>query len=130
SSNIARINAGGFRRTLALERFATAPWPNKKTLINWHGIGGSGAAGEDTNFSKAMAELAAMRARGDIEQPDFENARGLLREKYGMGPDLDSSSTQRQRHLSQARANTAPCSWNIARRTVLVATMLATRRAR
>ncbi|MEO5759686.1 MAG: hypothetical protein ABIQ51_22850 [Mesorhizobium sp.] len=31
-----------------------------------------------------MAELAAMRARGDVDQSDFEAARDILRQRYGV----------------------------------------------
>lgn len=40
--------------------------------------------GTDPKYSEAMAELAAMRARGDVDQSEFEAARDKLRDRYGV----------------------------------------------
>ncbi|TPL01370.1 hypothetical protein FJ938_20845 [Mesorhizobium sp. B2-4-14] len=67
--------------------------------------------GEDPNFSKAMAELAAMRARGDIEQPDFEAARGLLRERYGIASGQPSAVSSRPNRMSEHDAAKKIAGW-------------------
>ncbi|ESY70019.1 hypothetical protein X742_05780 [Mesorhizobium sp. LNHC232B00] len=59
-----------------------------------------------------MAELAAMRARGDIEQPEFETARGLLRERYGIAPGQPSAvSSQPKSRMSENEAVKKITTW-------------------
>ena len=50
----------------------------------------------DPRYSKAMAELTAMRARGDVDQSDFEAARDILRKRYGVAAQSPPPKPQAQ----------------------------------
>ncbi|WP_141245963.1 SHOCT domain-containing protein [Mesorhizobium sp. WSM3859] len=58
--------------------------------------------GTNPKYSEAMAELAAMRARGDVDQSEFEAARDKLRDRYGVA---DQPSPDRPRVAASNKAD-------------------------